>query len=57
MMRLSSASSMTQFGLRQMSMSKYFGINIKGDMDQMGYGAQNFMKVLDEPIDKESADY
>lgn len=51
MMRLSSASSMKQFGLRQMS------INIKGDMDQMGYGAQNFMKVLDEPIDKESADY
>jgi len=26
-------------------------------MDQMGFGAQNFMKVLDEKVDKESEDY
>jgi len=32
-------------------------IHIKGNMDQMGFGAQNFMKVLDEKVDTESEDY
>ena len=32
-------------------------IHIKGQMDNMGFGAQNFMKVLDQEIDKESDDY